>query len=733
MKAASRRAASAVLVFLALSLCATGDGSAGQTPTYGPWRYCMIGGGGFIQNVVLCPSDPDRYYAYVDVAGAFRSDDRGAQWVSLYPGLPCNGGVLEVRSLLVDPDNAARVLIATGSQWSRQPGGVYLSEDAGNTWRQVAADVSFPGNAPYRGAGVVLARSPAEPHLLLAASAGGGVLRSTDDGLTWANVGLKDVYFTDIRFDPAQPRRAWLCAQPVRTSVNGTGVTLAGGFYRSEDAGATWQKLSEVSPTEVLREPAGPGRLLGIIERRPCVSADDGASWRPFGEGLPPAAKDGNPAEGNFDSLAAGPDFVLTASTKGTFYRLPDGGSGWQKVERQGVQEVYERQEWFRHSTGGMGDALSSIVVDPRDPAHWFFTDWYAIYQTHDAGRNWALTINGIESTVLHCLTQDPSDPGVVHLGMADNGYFYSLDGGARFHNVGWQKGINNNIKCISLSPKAPDRLYATGCRTWEWEANQVFVSVDRGQRWVHSPMTGLPDMTKHDCDSIDVDPRDPYSAWLTVSGDVAPGGGGVYRSTDGGKSWTWQGQGLPQGGGAFSGSIWVVGREIALGADGGLVCISRDRSMVFRRGPDDGVWREAKLNLGGQPNCVVADHSQPGHFYLAADGVYESADAGASWQKVYDQPAQYVAVDGARPQRVAAGAKDGVVLSLDGGRTWRMTDQRLPHRPYCEVAFAGERLLAGTAGNGAFWMPLSEQGAGPVEARPVPGGKETNGVFLNN
>jgi photosystem II stability/assembly factor-like uncharacterized protein len=705
-----------VLVAGALAPAAAADD---LPATYGPWRHCKIGGGGYIQGVVLCPSDPDRYYAYVDVAGAYRSDDRGASWRSLSPGLPVENGTLNVRSLLVDPRDADRVLIAAGERWGQTPDGVYLSGDGGVTWRRTL-DASFFGNGPFRMEGVLLARSPADPDTVLAASVGGGVFRSTDGGVTWRLTGLESVYPTDCRFDPSDPNHAWVCSARFDGSIKGRRISAEPAFYRSADGGLTWEKVSDASPREVLRGPAGDGRLFGLVDRTVSVSTDHGDTWQPFADGLPPRTSGSGPSEDEFRSLAAGPDFVLTASTKGTFYRLPAGGDRWQKVEREGIEEIYEGETWFRHYTGGFGSALGSITVDPRDSDHWFFTDWYALYQTFDAGRHWKLTIDGIECTVLHCLTQDPTDPGVVHLGMADNGYFISENGGERFSNVGWRKGITNNVKSVSLCAALPSRLYATSCSQWQWAANQVFVSIDRGGTWTRSPMDGLPDMNEHHCDTIEVDPRDPYTVYLTVSQEVGPGKGGVYRSTDGGRSWEWFGRGLPQGQGLFAHDIWVIGREIAAGTDGSLVCLSRSQRRVFRYDPAEGSWREVAFEFSAPPNCVVADASAPGRYLLAADGVYISNDGGRSWDKVYDGRVNHVAVDRAKPARLAAGAVDGVILSTDGGRTWTMQDQRLPHRNNPLVTFAGERLLAGTFGNGAFWMPLSPAGLEAVRARPA-------------
>jgi hypothetical protein len=169
--------------------------------------------------------------------------------------------------------------------------------------------------------------------------------------------------------------------------------------------------------------------------------------------------------------------------------------------------------------------------------------------------KNWRLTIDGVEMTVVHCLTQDPSDPAVVHVGVADVGASVTTDGGRRLiaghvPNEGADRDGGGNMKAIDLSPKLPNRLYAVGNKNHQagWAANQVFVSIDRGQTWRRSPMAGLPDMATQRSTTIVADPNDPYTVYLTVSGTIRENWGGVYKSTDGGASWTWMGRGLPEG-----------------------------------------------------------------------------------------------------------------------------------------------------------------------------------------
>jgi photosystem II stability/assembly factor-like uncharacterized protein len=718
-----------MLRFLFAGLVAAASATPAQTslPTYGAWNICKMGGGGYLQNVVPCPSNPRRFYTYIDVGGLARSDDGGQTWRFLHgnfhtPPLKAASGDYEVRGLIVDPRDDNNILVATGSQWNA-PRGVYRSTDGGESF-QLTLTARFLGNGPQRGAGFILARHPRNADLILAASAGGGVFRSSDNGQTWKASGAEGAFATDVRFDTQNPQRAYLCAQKFDDWLDGKKQALAEGFFRSDDGGQNWKKLSDESPNEILQDPSDAARLFGIWDGKEIkVSRDGGATWQGFSAGLPIKPNENLPynSPSRFQALAAGPDFVLTASSTGIFYRLNKGETQWRKIERQGIEEIYCGETWFRHKSGGMGWALGSITVNPRDANNWFFTDWFAIYQTNDAGKHWRLSMDGIEDTVLHTLLQDPSDPGVVHLGMADNGYFLSENGGERFY-LG--QGISNNVKCIDLSPKQPSRLYAVGPRTWEWEANQVFVSIDRGKNWARSPMTGLPDMEKEarKCNTIVCDPRDPLTVYLAVAGDVAPQKGGIYRSTDGGKSWTWWGDGLPTAKSFFRESIWDQGREIAVSPDGSIVLISRERSELYRRGANDTSWTKIDSGARGAYFCVISDARTPGRYFLGVKGggIFRSVDGGKSWTKIYNGSAGHIAVDGANPQRLAAGTPDGPILSTDGGQTWTELDKKLPYRVDNIVAFAGERLIVGTGGNGAFWMALSEAGKHPQRAQPA-------------
>jgi len=697
--------------------------------TYGAWHSGIIGGGGFDQNVVACPTNPNRFYTYVDVGGCFRSDDGGHSWRMLHGHLPANGGNTGVRGLIVDPRDDKRILIATGGAWSPTQG-VFLSTDAGATFKNVLP-AKYDGNGAARDAGFILTRDPNNPDVIATGTIKGGVFISRDDGETWTASGATGLYPCDLRFDRSNSNRLWLCACGAK--MNGTDYTS--GFYRSDDGGATWNQIPGPAPSELLQDPKDPTILYGIFQSAIIrKSTDGGSTWVDWSNGLnleplKPGESKESISKTAYRALAAGPDFILTCNTRDAdFFKLPAGGDTWQPVTRNPP----DVGDWYNKGGWTFGGSAGSVTVDPHDANHWFMTDFFAIYQTWDGGHNWRLTVDGLETTVSHCLLQDPSDPGVIHVGLADVGNFNSVNGGARFHKAKVPDNPENrddlagggNMKCIDLCPKLPNRLYAVSNNNCYvlWRADRVFISTDRGETWYRSPEVGLPDTAKQPCTTITCDLNDPYTVYLTAAGKVGPNDGGVYKSIDGGARWTQMSDGLPTGSWYFPFDIWAHGRQLAAGPDGSLIAISKQQNLVYRYDPAAKTWVSAAFPHGGELWSVAADRLKPGRYFVGCrdDGLYRTEDDGVTWKKVYAGSVSFVATDAATPDREAGGTFDGIIVSTNGGDTWTTMDKELPNRNDAIPAFAGDRLFAATGGNGVFWMPLTPAASAPVTAKPL-------------
>ena len=390
------------------NLPAPPDDVLNAMPTYGAWHSSYVGGGGYILNIVPT-SDPQIVYAQPDVCGAYRSDDGGQTWRMIHGSLPALRGNQGVRGLVSDPRDPNFVAMTVGDQWAPKLG-VFVSKDGGKNWNKTLDALVF-GNGPGRWNGETLVRDPHNVNRLVAAANGDGVFESLDNGGTWKILGLKDLYPAHVQFDRARPGRMWVCAENFNQWVSDKNAMQVwkSAFYRSDDGGRNWTKLSDESPLQMVQDPKIAGRFYGVFGEKEIRATDDGGkTWRAMGAGLP--------AGFQTYALAAGPDFVLTSTLfNGSIYRLDAGGTTWKSVKREALQT--EPYWWGSHGVyNAFGSSTSSVLVDPHDANHWYLTDWYSIWQTRDAGANWTHASQGLETTFVHNLTQDASRSNVAFM-----------------------------------------------------------------------------------------------------------------------------------------------------------------------------------------------------------------------------------------------------------------------------------------------------------------------------
>ncbi|WP_269522183.1 PKD domain-containing protein [Coraliomargarita parva] len=694
---------------------------------YGRWLSSKMGGGGYMLNVVMNDYDPDILYAHSDVGGIFRSDDNGRNWYMVHntvspQSLDC------VRDLLVDPNDPDKLIAAVGTRWAPKQG-IYVSDDGGQSWTKTL-DCQVFGNGSNRSAGRILQRSPIDDDTIYVAPGIEGIFMSTDGGSTWqrrdVNLDMGMHYVTDLKIDRTNANRIFLCAETrTMSSISSwtssrTYYSLTGGLFRSDDGGQTWTTLDSSAPLEMLQSPVDAARWYAIRDCRRIEYSDDyGATWTDDSTGLSLTSDPSPPPQWDtsYKSLAAGPDFLVVGSGSGTFYIKQPLSSDWAPITNVGRYQG----DWYAKTVEGewdhFGRATASVVVDPNDPDHWFFTDWYSVHQTWDAGANWTLTIDGIENTVIHDVAGVPSDPATVHMGMADNGYYQSINGADSFPT---RAGSTSNCKAVAVAPSDPNTVYILGNHNWYvgWYSNTVYASTNGGLSLYRQDMTNVPKdpdtvgsaINQWLVNSIAVDSSDSEKIYITVSGAVAQDEGGVWASTDAGDTWTWDSAGLPSASSFFQSSIWDTGHQLARNFNGSMVAATS--GSIYYRDSDNDNWAKASITRnGGSFNQVYASATESGVYYLGESyyGVHRSDDNGATWTRVLDQGVQSLAVD-PNQDRIAAALDEagGILLSDDGGSTWTAVDNNIPQRYRLKMAFAGDRLVVGTPGNGTFYLPLT-------------------------
>ncbi len=693
--------------------------NAGQHLRYGAWTSSRIGGGGYLLNTVFSPSAPNVIYCNSDVGGIFKSTDGGKSWKMIHGTV--HPAFYFVRGIDVDPRDSDIVLAATGEKWGGAQG-IYRTVDGGKSWKFVCRSKHY-GNSDLRNAGSVFARDPQQPDTVYAA-AGDGIFLSRDNGATWRNLGMGGYGPCDLKMDRSDSSRLWFCAQPLR--MTGGEPDLDGGFFVTEDGGENWTGLADSGPLELLQAPWDPSLLYAIFDYRyPAVSEDGGKSWRKWTDGLePPVARKRPRAQDDdfYAAMGAGPDFILLGSGEGTVYRLNRDETAWKKVTGN-----IHLGNWFLSPgyTGGyrhFGRAMSSISIDPGNPEHWLITDWFAIHQTGDAGKNWFPAVNGVEMTVIHCVVPNPAVSGRIYVGMADNRLLMSADNGRTFFSTRNSKG---NIKSIAVSRQKPACIYAVGPRNWEWQANTLYMSTRPETDWTMLPAAGIPGLDENCIASLAVSPVDADELYAGRSGEIAPGRGGVYKSTDGGRNFIWFGEGMERRERFFHHSIWNSGPELAISGDGRhLVAVSQRYPDIYIRETGENQWSKTVLPAAGSHYAVTADPLAGKRFYLASrdSGACRSDDGGRSWTHIYSGDVCDIACDPRTKDRIAIALnrEEKILVSDDAGESWRELDNAIPNRKGLKLCFSGDILLAGTDGNGVFYTDLSKH---PGNGRIAPRG----------
>jgi len=248
-------------------------------------------------------NEPDTLYCGVEPAALFESRDAGHSW-SLVRGLfnhphrekwtPGNGGLC-LHTVIPDPANPQRIHIAISAA------GVYRTEDRGATWQVRNQGISaefLPERYPEFGQCVhKVARHPSRPERLFLQNHG-GLYRSDDGGDSWKDIanGVPSDFGFPIVMHPHDPDTAYVFPLEAEMRCVPEGKLRV---YRTRNAGQSWEPLTRGLPQRnayetVLRDamandaldPAGiyfgtrSGKLYG--------SANEGKSWELIVDGLPP-------------------------------------------------------------------------------------------------------------------------------------------------------------------------------------------------------------------------------------------------------------------------------------------------------------------------------------------------------------------------------------------------------------------------------------------------------------
>jgi len=370
-------------------------------------------------------------------------------------------------------------------------------------------------------------------------------------------------------------------------------------------------------------------------------------------------------------------------------------------------------QKWVRLGgpSGGLG---YDIRMRPDNPDVMYVTDaWAGVHKSTDGGKTWFPLNQGIDLTTgpsgdaipVFCLTVDPNNYDTLWIGLQAMGAVYrSTDGGEtwqrRFNGIVEGEGLT--IRGITIQPGNSDVIYVAGeISSWKWAGKEitghqfdptkgvVYKSIDGGAHWI--AVWRGDNLARY----IWIDPSSLNTVYVSTGifdreaansnpTTNTPGGVGILKSTDGGKTWKQINNGLNN---LYVGSLFMdpkdpqtllagVGNEEY--GEGGGIYITHDGGEHWNFEGGEGVAGEeiTSVEFANDPNIAYAGGQ--GQFYRSDDGgqtwqmlVYSS---GWGWGPAGIRPGFPIdfQVDPRNPMRIFVNNYGGGnFLSEDGGKSW--------------------------------------------------------------
>ncbi len=360
---------------------------------------------------------------------------------------------------------------------------------------------------------------------------------------------------------------------------------------------------------------------------------------------------------------------------------------------------------------GGRVLAVTGVQGEPN--VFYFGGASGGVWKTTDAGATWTPLFDKQPIASIGAIAVAPSDHNVIYAGSGEacirgnisygNGVYKSVDGGKNWNNVGLRD--TRHIGAVIVHPRNANIVFvaALGHAYGPNEERGVFRSTDGGATWqkvlYKDNKTGAIDVVfdSKNASTLFASLWEVYrTPWSLNSGGP---GSGLFKSTDGGSTWTrLEGHGLP------SGIMGRIGVSVS-GADSNRVyaMIESKEGGLYRSGDGGESW--TRVNEDGRMrqrawyfSHIFADPESADTVYVLNTGMFRSTDAGKTFSLL---PAPHgdhhgLWIDPDNPQHMINGNDGGATVSLDGGATWStqynqptaqlyhvITDNRWPYYIY--------------------------------------------------
>ncbi len=354
-----------------------------------------------------------------------------------------------------------------------------------------------------------------------------------------------------------------------------------------------------------------------------------------------------------------------------------------------------------------MSGRISDIAIHPENNNLWYVCAGSGgVWKTSNAGTTWTPVFDNQDVYSIGCITIDPNNPHIVWIGTGENvggrhvgfgdGVYRSDDDGKTWKNMGLKE--SQHVSKIIIHPENSNIIWvAAQGPLWSKGGDRgLYKSIDGGKSWTKTlgddEWTGVTDMV--------IDPRNPdiiYAAtWQrgrTVAAYIGGGpGSGIHRSTDGGITWKKLTVGLS------SSNLGKIGLAISPQKPDVLyAAIELDRRTggVYRSDNRGASWTKQSNTVSGAtgPHYYQELYASPHQFdkiYLVDVRIQVSDDGGENFRRLKEQSKHSdnhaIAFRKDEPDYLLVGTDGGVYESFDLAENWRFM-ANIPITQYYKLA----------------------------------------------
>ncbi|SPE61300.1 exported hypothetical protein [Verrucomicrobia bacterium] len=488
-----------------------------------------------------------RLLGRTDGGGIYSSDNGGYSWTYLCGNMTSPAALVPQGIAMPQTTNSSSNLLlqACGVSYLDNDSGrgIWKSTNGGASWTQTLTGVNFSGGDQERVGGECLIFNPTNDSEVWAGSRGQGLYESTNAGDSWTLItnGLVTNIIASLYIHRSYPNQIF---------VGGDG-----GLWVSVNHGASWAQLRSFSLIQrVTRAADGTVYFGGINNGVQVLQKINSTNWTDtttyvysdlhaaYTSGI---GDDGNPivcltvlrngdlVAGDFDGYTR-----ISSNEGGSFTTLPDAYVPGSVVPKWAGTNSSETTAVWRPN---------SLTQDVNLPNTWYGGGGYGPLRTDDGGQTWQYICGGIGEVVTYKISFHPTDPNRIYIPCADHAGAIVTDGGLSGNVVSmatpffpWPSDIvMYSHRAMACYTNGVNRvIFPGGCELNN--TTRIYETTNDGTSWFHLAAAGLPVSTPGEEIIDDIDSLDnPDDFLVVVGGNLGAGAGGVYRTTNGGASFT--------------------------------------------------------------------------------------------------------------------------------------------------------------------------------------------------